>query len=332
MSELHKPINSSTAVTVSDMRNSNFICSVGQVDGMSGWLASEGVAYLADAQTFTNVNTFSGNNIFSGQNTFSNSNTFSGNNTFSGDNVFSGANSFSKPITNAFGVITTSQPSVISQTWNAAGVTFDAFSIDITSTASASGSRGFRVRFDGTTSFSVRKDGQVTIASGGLEVNSGTVNIYSGNIYVSGSFFTAGGAVSFSYQNNYSGSMIATAFPSGSSYAWSGTMFNTSRTSNLTLAGNFTDIGLVIDNEGASGAVVITLPAASVGLHYMLVVVANQSLSFDAAGTDVIRDAGSTSSAGGTIGSSTIGNVVHLYCPTAGVWFVIKKVGTWTLT
>jgi autotransporter-associated beta strand protein len=297
MSELHRPLNTSSAVTVTDFRNSNFICSATQVDGMSAWLSGEGVAYLASNQSFT------------------------------------GNNTFTKNITVSQGAILTSQPNVFSQTWNDGAVTFDAFSIDITNTASAAASRGFRVRVDGSTIFSVRKDGQTTIVAGGLEVNSGSVNVYSGNIYVSGSFFTAAGAVSFSYQGNYSGSMVCTSFPGGSPYAWSGIQFNTTRTADLTLAGNFTDIGLTIDNDGAAGAVDIDLPNATPGLWYALLVTDAQSLGFTATNGNQIRDDTTLGSVNGRIHSSTVGHYVKLYCAKNGIWTVVAKRGSsWTLT
>lgn len=183
--------------------------------------------------------------------------------------------------------------------------------------------------FAGTNTFSQT----VTISTGGLNISVGSINVFSGNIYVSGSFFTAGGAVSFSYQGNYSGSMVCTSFPGGSPYAWSGIQFNTSRTADLTLAGNFTDIGLTIDNTGASGAVDIDLPPATEGLHYSLVVTEAQNLGFTATNGNQIQDDTTLGSANGRLHSSTVGHYVKLYCAKNGIWTVIQKRGaSWTLT
>lgn len=74
----------------------------------------------------------------------------------------------------ALGTITTSKPLTISQTWNAGGVTFDAFLVDVTTTSSASGSRLANLRVGGTSVFYVRKDGVLgsdTAFSAGMMLN-----------------------------------------------------------------------------------------------------------------------------------------------------------------
>ncbi len=79
-------------------------------------------------------------------------------------NVFAGA----QPITQAGGTITVSTPAFqASQTWNAGGVTFTALDLNVTDTASASGSLLLNLRKAGTSQFKVDKSGNVTIISTG---------------------------------------------------------------------------------------------------------------------------------------------------------------------
>lgn len=62
--------------------------------------------------------------------------------------------------------VTTSQPVLnLSQTWNAAGVTFTGLKFNATDTASASGSLLFDVQTGGVSQFNIRKDGYVTASS-----------------------------------------------------------------------------------------------------------------------------------------------------------------------
>lgn len=70
-------------------------------------------------------------------------------------------------ITLAIGTITTSQPAIDgTQTWNAVGVTFAADKINVTNTASASGSTLIDRQIGGTSMFKVDKDGTLTLNSG----------------------------------------------------------------------------------------------------------------------------------------------------------------------
>jgi hypothetical protein len=70
--------------------------------------------------------------------------------------------------------------------------------------------------------------------------------------------------------------------------------------------------------------VMVTLPGASPGLHYDLI-----GGSAARAGSDSIKD-GASSGTSITAASSTA--TLHLICPKAGLWFVVSKNGTWTLT
>jgi len=84
------------------------------------------------------------------------------------------------------------------------------------------------------------------------------------------------------------------------------------------------------NNAGAGGTVVLTLPAATAPFKVSGLVVASQILRFDAAGTDVIANAGVTSAAGGTIESDLANSTIDLECQVNGVWVVTAITGTWT--
>lgn len=62
------------------------------------------------------------------------------------------------------GTLTTSAPGSVTQTWNAGGVTFTGFKVDITNTASAAGSLFADFRIGGASKWSVDKAGNVTAA------------------------------------------------------------------------------------------------------------------------------------------------------------------------
>lgn len=83
---------------------------------------------------------------------------------------------------------------------------------------------------------------------------------------------------------------------------------------------------------GASGAVVFTMPAAVVGLHYYFYVGAAQELRIDPAGTETISlpSTGVPGAAGAYLTANAIGESVHLMCCVAGSWACMGFTGTWT--
>jgi hypothetical protein len=104
------------------------------------------------------------------------------------------------------------------------------------------------------------------------------------------------------------------------------------KTANHTLT--LPENGSLVTNAGASGTVVLTLPAATVGLEYRGHVRAAFALRFDPNGSEVIGNPTAGSADGGAgkyIGSSTVGAAIHLVCSTAGRWEVQSVKGTWTL-
>lgn len=92
-----------------------------------------------------------------------------------------------------------------------------------------------------------------------------------------------------------------------------------------------TDNGKTFTNEGASGAVAFSLPAATVGLWYRFVVKAAQELRIDPNGTETISlPTGVQQAAGAYIVADAIGERVSVECVTAGKWETSEAVGTWT--
>lgn len=104
------------------------------------------------------------------------------------------------------------------------------------------------------------------------------------------------------------------------------------KTANYTVTA--AESGTLFTNAGASGTVVLALPAAVAGLHYRALVRASQALRFDPNGTDVIAHMTAGSADGGAgkyTGSSTLGAAIHLVCTADGRWDVVSVKGTWTL-
>lgn len=85
-------------------------------------------------------------------------------------------------------------------------------------------------------------------------------------------------------------------------------------------------------NTGASGAIVIALPAATVGLNYYFYVGAAQELRIDPNGTETISlpSTGVAGAAGKYLVADAIGETVRLVCAKAGTWAVFGFTGTWT--
>lgn len=75
--------------------------------------------------------------------------------TLSADNTWTGQNTF------AAGTLTTSKPFTVSQTWNSGSTTFGAFKINVTDTASASGSLLADLQVGGTPKIALTKAGKV---------------------------------------------------------------------------------------------------------------------------------------------------------------------------
>lgn len=85
-------------------------------------------------------------------------------------------------------------------------------------------------------------------------------------------------------------------------------------------------------NTGASGAITIALPAATVGLRYGFALGAAQQLRIDPNGSETISlpSSGVPGAAGKYLVADAVGENVHLACLIAGNWSVLGYTGTWT--
>lgn len=90
--------------------------------------------------------------------------------------------------------------------------------------------------------------------------------------------------------------------------------------------------GTGFTNAGAPGAIVLSLPPATVGLHYYFRVSAAQELRIDPNGTETISlpSTGVPGAAGKYLVADAVGESVHLVCAVAGSWSVFGAHGTWT--
>jgi hypothetical protein len=102
------------------------------------------------------------------------------------------------------------------------------------------------------------------------------------------------------------------------------------KTAGYTLA--LADLGKVLTNTGASGAVAFALPAAVVGYEVRARVGAAQALQLDPNGTETIAlpSTGVQGAAGKYLVADAIGEGVILRCRVAGTWDVVSYTGTWT--
>ncbi len=91
------------------------------------------------------------------------------------------------------------------------------------------------------------------------------------------------------------------------------------------------DTGTGFTSVGATGAIVLTLPAALVGMHYYFRVGAAYELRIDPNGTETISlpSNGVPGAAGKYLAADAVGETVHLVCATAGTWSVFGYTGTW---
>lgn len=91
------------------------------------------------------------------------------------------------------------------------------------------------------------------------------------------------------------------------------------------------ETGSVHTNAGASGAIVLALPAATAGLNYTFHVEAAQELRIDPNGSETIGlpSTGVQGAGGKYLTANAVGEWVKLVCVTAGDWTVEGYFGTW---
>lgn len=90
--------------------------------------------------------------------------------------------------------------------------------------------------------------------------------------------------------------------------------------------------GSIHTSVGAGDTVVLTLPAATVGMEFLFRVGAAQELRLDPDGTETIAlpSTGVQGAAGKYLTANADGESVHIVCTKAGQWSVFGFTGTWT--
>lgn len=93
-----------------------------------------------------------------------------------------------------------------------------------------------------------------------------------------------------------------------------------------------TETGSTHTNTGATGAITIVLPAATVGLEFFFGVGAAQELRIDPNGSETISlpSTGVPGATGKYLAADAVGETVYLRCVKAGNWAVFGFTGTWT--
>jgi len=91
------------------------------------------------------------------------------------------------------------------------------------------------------------------------------------------------------------------------------------------------DSGKMHTSVGATGAITLTLPAATAGLEYFFRVGAAQELRLDPNGTETIAlpSTGVQGAAGKYLTANADGESLHIMCDTAGDWTCYGYTGTW---
>ena len=90
--------------------------------------------------------------------------------------------------------------------------------------------------------------------------------------------------------------------------------------------------GTCYETTGATGAVTVTLPAATPGLEFEFQVAEAQELRLDPDGTETISlpSTGVAGAAGKYLTANAAGESIHIKCFVAGTWAVLGNTGTWT--
>ena len=105
-------------------------------------------------------------------------------------------------------------------------------------------------------------------------------------------------------------------------------MYSAATTNGATITN--TEMGGVINNSGATGAVSFTLPTPAAGLPVWVSVQASQTLTITAPGSVTIRDGTTVTGAGGSISSQVIGSWVYLVGISTTSYMVAAKNGRWS--
>ena len=102
--------------------------------------------------------------------------------------------------------------------------------------------------------------------------------------------------------------------------------------------GNYTivtpdDVGKLFTNEGASGTITFSLPAATVGQHYYFAIAAAFEMQIDPTASENISlpPTGILQGNGIDIFSNVVGETLHVICAVTGTWNVWGTTGTWNV-
>ncbi len=135
-------------------------------------------------------------------------------------------------------------------------------------------------------------------------------------------YFTPGGSISGLGTLTMNGAGVFGGYVQGK-------ISSEDHTANDTLVDGTSDVrDKVHTNVGATGTVVITMDAATVGNRMRYAVYESETLRVDPDGTDHIL--GATDTAGDYLECSTPGGALSLYCIKAGYWHVDSMRETWT--
>lgn len=90
--------------------------------------------------------------------------------------------------------------------------------------------------------------------------------------------------------------------------------------------------GNVLNNTGAAGAVVLTLPVGQVGQNFKFVATVAQTFTFTATTPDKCFLNGTLGAAAGSVAcTAAIGSSIRAIC-VGDVWHFDRPVGTWTVS
>jgi hypothetical protein len=91
--------------------------------------------------------------------------------------------------------------------------------------------------------------------------------------------------------------------------------------------------GVVVVNKGATGTVVVSLPAALPGMRVTGVVAAVQTFELDPVDTEIIYGTnGVALTEDVSIKANAVGETIQLVCLEKGFWTVVAFNGTWGAT
>lgn len=99
-------------------------------------------------------------------------------------------------------------------------------------------------------------------------------------------------------------------------------------TANTTLTRG--DLGTLVHNTGAAGAVTVTLPKGNTDDTFEFYVATGQDLVVDPGAGAVFSRTGGATTAGQTLTNGTVGGVLRIVCVAANTWAVTRSTGTWT--